>query len=168
MIRPLVFLDAHLFTAHYVAKFRKTHQREGVLHLRDLGEDGVDVEDMSVLKEWNSARTLLSKIRHGAAPFFKGLVPEIGRAWIESLPPETCSPWAREEGDYADAHLRLRMCLIPGTDSLSCSGLAREMLHVNILNQIDHKRLCCEMNLGQTARVHLVVDVRVPDEAPEA
>ena len=168
MIRPLLFVDASRFTAHFIVKYA-AQQQNGILALRDVADD-VDVADLPILKEWKSARTLLLKIRNQAAPFLSGKVPELGKVWIETLPPESATPWTHEIGDYADEHHRLRICLIPGVDCYSFCGEARVILNVGIVNLIDHKKMCSEANMGQFARTHLIVDIRKPDEdaAPEA
>ncbi len=163
MIRALTFIDASTFTAHFIVKYR-AQMVDGVLPLRGVGAEEVEVEDLPVLKEWKSARALLLKIRNGAAAAFGDQVPELGRVWVETVPPESGTPWTCEAGDYADEHLRLRIALIPGIDCYSHSGDARAILGVGVVNLVEHRKLCCEVNLGQTARTHLVVDVRKPDE----
>lgn len=163
MIRPLQFLDTATFTAYFLLK-HKAKMDNGILPLRDLQDDDEAPSDMPVLAEWKSAKALLTKLRNGAAAYFEDKVPELGRSWIETLPPESGTPWTRETGDYADEHIRLRICLIPAPDAFTFSGQASAILGVGVVNMVDHKQLCSEVNLGGYARTHLVVDVRKPDE----
>ena len=94
-------------------------------------------------------------------------MPEVGRAWIDTLPPETCSPWTIQSDPYAEEHVRLRICLVPGIDCFTCVGAERTILGVGVVNLVDHTKLSCEMNLGQHSRTHLVVDLRKPDDLSE-
>lgn len=160
-IQPLGFLDTSAFTAAYVAKYKKSVE-DGILNLRDARDDG-EVTALGVLKEWNSARALLQRLRAAAAPFFDGVTPELGKAWVEVLPPRSGTPWVVEEGDYALTHVRTRTCLIPSPGAISYCGASFVQLAVGTVNQIDHRQLCSEVNLGEHTRVHLVVDVRVPN-----
>lgn len=167
MIRSIAFVDASLFTAHFVVKFRDAYMQDGQLSLRAVSDNGVDIDDLPALKAWKSARTLLSKIRNGAAPFFDGRVPELGRVWVETLPPDTCSPWEREEGEYAESHIRTRLCIVPAVDAYTCCGPERLVIPPSLIHVVDHRKFCSEMNLGQNARTHLIVDLKVPDGQAE-
>lgn len=168
-IQQIGFLDTSNLTAMFVVKHRD-RAVDGILALRDIKVDEVDASDLPILKEWKSARALLSRLRAGAAPFLGNVTPTLGRAWIEVLPPQSGTPWTIEDGDYADAHIRTRTCLIPSPGSVSHSGLTSASLLVGTVNVIDHRQLCCEVNHGEHARVHLIVDVKVPhgEADPEA
>lgn len=163
MIRPLTFIDVSSFTAFFLVKHRK-HMQDGVLRLRDVEPEGDSVIDLPLLEDWPSARAVLLKIRNGAAAVFKEAVPELGRAWIETLPPESGTPWAVEGGDYANEHVRLRICMVPAPDAYSFSGTASAILGPGVVNLVEHRVLCSEVNLGSYPRTHLVVDVRRPEE----
>jgi hypothetical protein len=165
VIQPLGFIDTSTFTAMYVVK-HKDKLDGGILRLRDVKEDDVDATDLAILKEWKSARALLSRLRNAAAPFFDGVTPDLGRAWIEVLPPMSGTPWDIEAGDYAAAHHRTRTCLIPSPGAVTYCGLASAVLPVGMVHLVDHQLLCSDVNHGEHARVHLVVDVKIPvDEA---
>lgn len=167
-IQPLGFIDTSAFTARFLTgKTQKERTENGVLTLRDVKDGDTVATDLAILKEWGSARAILSRLRNAAAPFFDGVTPVLGRAWVEILPPGAGTPWEADFGDYADLHVRTRTCLIPSPGALSHSGQAFATLMVGIVNLIDHKALCSEVNHGEHARVHLVVDVRVPDDAAE-
>lgn len=167
-IQPLGFLDTSVFTAMYVMKHAKLTDN-GILKLRDFKDDETETSDLPILREWKSARAVLARIRASAAPFFEGQTPILGRAWIEVLPPESGTPWAIEVDDYADAHRRTRTCLIPNPGAISYSGGAAANLLVGMVNLIDHRALCSEINGGEHPRVHLIVDIKVPvdDAEPE-
>lgn len=166
MIRPIGFVDTSTFTAMYVLK-HKDKAEDGILRLRDLKDDEADASDLAILKEWKSARALLTRLRSGAAPHFEGRTPDIGRAWIEVVPPLSGTPWTSETGDYADAHVRTRTCLIPCPGAMSFSGTASANLLVGMVNLIDHHALCSEINTGDYPRVHLVADFKIPENLGE-
>ena len=168
-IQPLGYLDTSVFTAMYVMKHAKLVDN-GILRLRDFKDDEPEATDLPILREWKSARALLARIRASAAPFFDGQVPSLGRAWVEVLPPLSGTPWSMESDDYADAHRRTRTCLIPNPGAISYSGGAGANLLVGMVNLVDHRALCSEINSGEHPRVHLIVDVKVPvdDADPDA
>lgn len=166
MIKTLGFLDTSTFTAMFVLKHREKAS-DGVLKLRDFKDDEVDPSDLPILKEWKSARALLTRVRSSAAPFLGGKTPTLGRAWIDIVPPLAGTGWASETGEYADQHVRTRTCLIPCPGAMSYSGVQSANLLVGMVNLVDHRSLCSEVNFGEHARVHLVVDVRVPDDPVE-
>lgn len=164
-IQPIGFLDTSMFTARYLMKYRDKAEN-GILDLRAVQGEDLDPTDCAILKEWNSARSLLSRIRASAAPFFDGKTPALGRAWIETLPPLAGTPWVRDAGDYADGHVRTRTCLVPCPGAITHSGQAAASLTVGIVNVVDHRQLCSEVNHGEHPRVHLIVDVKVPVDDP--
>ena len=151
-----VFLQTADFTAFYQVKFRK-EMEDGVLRLRDADAD------CPILREWKSAKALLQRFRAEAAKHFGGTRPELGRVWIEQLPGMHGTPWALEEDDYAQAHIRTRIALIQSPECWSMSGLDRAILAVGIVNEIDHRSLCSEINLSAYPRTHLIVDVKRPE-----
>lgn len=166
-IQPLGFLDTSQMTALFVAKRDIRDQvREGILQLRELGDD-LAAQDLPILKDWKSARALLSRLRASAAPHFGGRTPELGRAWIEVLPPLSGTPWTAEEGDYADTVRRTRTCLIPCPGAASHSGMASATLNVGYVHLVEHRALCSEVNFSEHTRVHLIVDVVIPEEPAE-
>lgn len=163
-LHALRFVDASRMTAMYVVKFAE-RANAGLLPLRDVKDGETEASDLPILKEWKSARALLTQIRNEAAGYFDGHVPTLGKAWLEILPPMAGTPWSLEAGDYADTHVRTRTCLIPSPAALSFAGPATppQNLLVGVVHIVDHRQLCSEVNLGEHTRVHLVVDVRVPD-----
>ena len=151
-----VFLQTADFTAFFQVKFRK-EMEDGVLRLRS------DDADLPILREWRSAKALLARYRAAAAQFFDGVQPTLGRAWVEQLPGMTGTPWSLEEDDYAQGHIRTRIALIQSPDAWTFSGLASAILGVGVVNEIDHKSLCSEINLSAYPRTHLIVDVKKPE-----
>jgi hypothetical protein len=162
-IQPLGFVDTSTVAALYVLKHKEAAV-DGVLQLRDLGDDG-SPRETALLRGWKGARALLSKIRAGAAPFFEGVTPELGKAWIETLPPQSATPWTICGDEYDLAHIRLRVCLVPSPGAMTCSGEQQTSLLVGMVNRVEHRVLHCEVNHAQFARTHLVVDVRRADDA---
>lgn len=155
-----VFLQTADFTAFFQVKFRK-EMDGGILRLRS------DDADLPILKEWKSAKALLARYRAAAAVFFDGVQPSLGRVWIEQLPGMHGTPWTLEEDDYAQAHVRTRIALIQSPDAWTFSGLASAILAVGMVNEIDHRSLCSEINLSAYPRTHLIVDVKKPEPDDE-
>lgn len=165
MIRPIVFLDTAAFTAMWTVKYHERAQ-DGLLKLRDIGDDG-EAKDLPILKEWKSARALLARFKGAAASLMPGQPIHLGKAWLELLPGLHGTPWDREDDDYAQAHIRTRTCLIPAPDCYTHSGSERLVLGVGIVNVIEHRLMCSEVNLSTFPRLHLLVDVRRPEADEE-
>ena len=161
MIRPLGFIDTTTFSAMFHMKHRE-RMKDGVLPLRGIYDD-VDPVDALILKEWKSARALLQRIRNKAAETLKADT-HLGKAFIETLPPHTGLPWTLEEQEYASRFARLRICLASAPGCWSFSGSANAQLAVGIVNLIENRQLCSEVNFSEYPRTHLVVDVRRSDE----
>jgi len=161
MIQPIGFLDTSSFTAGFVHKYRE-RMAEGVLYLRQLKEGDEEASDLPIVKEWRAARALLSRLRTGAAPYLKGEAAILGKAWIETLPPESVKPWNREDDDYVRSHFRTRTTLIPAPGAWSHSGGVSLCLAVGSVNLTDPTLFSSEVNFGDYARTHLVVDIQRP------
>ena len=166
MIRSTgVFLDTSTFTAMFVVKYRDRMQ-DGILKLRDVAEGEDNAEDLPILREWRAARNLLSRFKTAAMPFLNGEPAELGKVWIETLPGMCGTPWTIEEDDYAQAHLRTRIALLVAPNAFSHSGGYRELLGVGVVNLVDHRTLCSEINLSTHPRTHLIIDVKAPEVEP--
>jgi hypothetical protein len=157
-----VFLDTSGFTAMFVVKYRD-RMRDGILKLRDVGEAG-EAEDLPILKEWKTARALLARYRAAGEPILNGEKVLLGKVWLETLPGQCGTPWTLEEDDYAMAHIRTRICLLPAPNAFSHSGGDRVLLGVGVVNVVEHRILHSETNLSTHPRTHLIVDVKRPDE----
>ena len=151
-----VFLQTADFTAFFQVKFRK-EMADGILRLRS------ETSDLPILREWRSAKALLARYRAAAAVFSDGVQPDLGQVWIEQLPGMHGTPWLLEEDDYAQAHIRTRIALIQSPDAWTFSGLQSAILAVGMVNEIDHRSLCSEINLSAYPRTHLIVDVKKPE-----
>jgi hypothetical protein len=163
MIRSTgVFLSTAEFTAMFMVKY-KERMKEGILRLRDIPEADDDAVDLPIMKEWKTARGLLTRFKNAAAPLLNGQPAVLGKAWIETLPGNCGTPWLLEEDDYAQAHIRTRTALIITPENYSMSGVDRISLGVGVVNVVEHRVLHSEINLGPHPRTHLIVDVRRPD-----
>lgn len=160
MIQNIGFIDASLFIGQYICKY-KQYLENGVLELR--GADDTDVfapiVDRPILQEWKAARSLLARYRGHAKTILKNDFLDLGKAWIEMLPGGHGTPWMSFEDDYAQAHIRTRMCMVPAPDAYTYSGGFREILAVGVVNVVEHRILHSETNFSAYPRVHLVVDV---------
>jgi hypothetical protein len=159
-LQQIAFLDTAMVGARWTMKY-KEQAEAGVLKLRDFGEDG-KLADLPVLEEWRSAKALLARYRATAAPLFNGTAPELGKVWIEYLPPFSATPWIAESGDYAQAFLRTRTCLIPSPIAFTHAGQTYANLPTGLVTAYDMRLLCSEVNHAEHPRTHLVVDVQIP------
>lgn len=150
VITPIGFIDTSAFTAYYIVKYKAFD----VLR----SDDG----DSPLLKEWKSARALLTRIKNKATEIRRAPVA-LGRAWIEVLGPQSGTPWSVDDTAYTDRFMRLRIALIQPPGCWSFSGAASAQLAVGQVNAIENRALCSEVNLGDHARVHLIVDIDRPD-----
>lgn len=155
------FLETTQMTARWALKYHKDAV-DGVLKLRDEDDTG-EIVDLPLLAEWRSAKALLSRVRAGAAPLLGGSATSLGRSWLEVLPPLSGTPWRAEAGEYAEAYIRARICLVPCPQAVSYAGGAQAVLSPGFVMAHDPRLLASEVNYGEHARVHLVVDVRRPD-----
>lgn len=179
MITPITVMDVSQIAAYLTTKHKQRfdeapdplHADTKIILLRgpkkqtvEAWRADVDQADQPVLKEWNSAKAMLTRIRAGAAPFFGGQTPEIGRAYIQQLRPGGRIDWHAEEGPYADAHVRLHLCLVPTPGAWLYSGVQSMCLPWGQLAVIEHRILNSAVNFGNWPRTHLVVDVRRGDQ----
>ncbi len=184
-IVPLAFLDTSQFTATLVNKYRdqfgkdprreKTagsphHDTQSIL-LRGPAKptaqnwfEDIEQVDYPILKEWKSARNLLSRIKNAAAPFLKGQPAVLGKVMIVQLKPHGVVDWHVDEGEYAAAHYRTHLCLIPSPGAFVYSGPEMANLPVGQLTFFENRVLHCATNFGDFARTHLIVDVRRPED----
>lgn len=157
-----VFLDTANFAARFTLTYRKRLDN-GLLFLRDVPEDEDVARDLPILDEWRSAKALLMRLRAEAAVLLRVQKVYLGKAWLEQLPGNCGTPWLLEEDDYAQAHIRTRTCIIPAMDCFSFCGAQGIILAPGVVNQIEHRKLCAEINMSAHPRVHLIVDVRRPE-----
>ena len=162
MIQPLGFIDTAAFSSWFHVKHREK-MTDGILNLRTIKPDDVDYSETPLVREWKSARAILLRIRNRAAETLKGPT-DLGKAFIETLPPHTGSPWTREDQDYAAQYARLRICLFSAPGCWTFSGMTQAQLSVGVVNLVENRQLCSELNLSDHPRTHLVVDVRRSDE----
>jgi hypothetical protein len=180
VITPITVMDVTQITAFLTTKHRQRFEDDPrkaspykdtkIILLRgpkkptpEAWKADVEQVDQPVLKEWKSAGAILTRIKNGAAQFFGGEVPEMGRAYIETLKPGGKIDWHVEDGDYAAAHVRLRLCLVPNPAAHLFCGLTSRCLPWGELVRVEHRVLHSAVNLGNWATVNLVVDVRRGD-----
>lgn len=180
----LGFVDTSVCTANLVLKFRdrfgqdarrekapgSPHHDTDAILLRGPKDPSPanwfgDIEhvDYPILKEWKSAANLLSRIRNAAAPFLKGQQAVLGKAMVVRLKPKGFVDWHVDEGEYAAVHDRLHICLIPSPGAWLYSGGEMACPPVGQITWINNRVLHSATNLGDVARVHLIVDVRKPE-----
>lgn len=115
--------------------------------------EDVEQVDYQILKDWKTARNVLSRIQSaiGGRP--------LGKAMIVQLQSGGKVAWHVDEGPYYERHHRLHLPLITNPMSLMFSGAASMHMPVGMLCGINNRVLHSAINAGQTPRVHLIVDV---------
>lgn len=149
MITPVGYIDVSTFTAYYLLKYK---------HVTVLREE----DDAAILKEWKSARALLTRIKNQAAEIRNSPVI-LGRVSIETLDAKTGTQWATDEAAYSDLFMRLRIPLIAPPGCWTFSGLASAQLAVGQINVIENRLLYSEVNHSEHPRTHLIVDITRPN-----
>ena len=157
-IQPICFLDvwafsAALFTKHK-DKFGGDHHSAAILPLRS--EEGA----LAILGEWRTARALLSRIRVAAAPIMEGRSGTLGAAAVVQLRPGGFVEWSADPQAPPAFHL----CIVPSPDAVLYCGGQSAVLPVGQLTYLNRRLLWSAVNFGPTPAIHLVVDVRGPDE----
>ena len=125
-------------------------------------EDG-EMVDYPIMKEWKAARITMLKIRNAAAGLNGGKPVQIGKAMVVSLKVGGHVDWHTDEGEYAEAHLRLHVCLVPSPGAWLYSGGEAANIPVGQLTFFQNRVLHSAINTGPCARHHLIVDCRRPD-----
>lgn len=145
------------------AKHRDHFQGDHLAFLPLRNEAG----PLPILAEWRSIKALLSKVRVTAAPLFDGRSGVLGTAALVRLAPGGFMDWTSEDSDYARDHLRLHLCLVPSPGCCVFSGGESGLLPVGMLTYVNRLVLHSAVNFGETPAIHLVVDLKKPDDEPE-
>ena len=114
-------------------------------------------------KESDAPRVLLNRCRRMlqiANPTLE--VGEIGKAWFEHLGTGEVIDWRRDAGPYAEAHVRFHVPIIVNPGERLISGTETFLPIVGVMMSMAHLIPHSAINMGETARVHLVVDFRKP------
>lgn len=184
MFRALAFVDASVFTAMLLTKYREAyglntmrqsqpgspHKHTKAILLRgpkdaspENWQEDVPQINYPIMTEWKTSKSLLTRVAAAAATFNKGETPDLGKAMIVKLEPGGVVDWHIDEGAYAEAHLRLHLCLVPSPGAYLYSGGEQCTPPVGQLTFVNNRVLHGAVNFGPVSRVHLIVDVRKPD-----
>lgn len=184
--RPMLFLDTSIMTANLLLRHKVRfqddrrrqetpgsahHDTESIILRGPKGDDvaawfaDIPHQDMAILKEFKSAKSVLTRIANALA--VDGVPGKIGKAMIVSLKPGGFIDWHTDEGAYAEAYNRFHVCLIPSPGAFLYSGGEQASPAVGWLTFFNNRALHSAINLGQTPRVHLIVDVRKPEKVDE-
>ena len=159
-IRSIAFLDTSFFQSALIGKYRQAFAPS-----TDPLHHGLDILPLTAntLREWKSGRALLSRIKAGAAPFFDGKSAELGDAAVLAVKPGAWIDWHADEGEYAESHLRLHLCIVPSPGAYVFCGIENAILPVGQIVFVNHRVLHSEINVGDYTTYKLVVDVKRPD-----
>ena len=125
-------------------------------------EDGTiflrrDGKDEPILKEWKSAKNLLTKVANAAAPYLGNKPANIIMAKIFTLVPNEREDWnvPRTEG------VRAWLNLLPSPGAMLFSGIEGMNPPVGALTVINRRPIFSAVNLGPCAATWLVLDAEL-------
>lgn len=132
--------------------------------LRELWFADVPHEFTQLFHSWPSARGVLQAIRESHIRR-AGAEPEFGKVMIEQLKPGGFIDWHVDASPYAATYNRFVVCLKPSPGAMLFAGSEWRGLPPNELTFFNNRVLHSAVNLGPCDRIHLIVDIRIPDEA---
>ena len=109
--------------------------------------------DTPVLKAWPEAQVLLEEIE-----LFTGRT--LGKAMLVMLKPGGGIDWHFDQGEYAAAHYRLHVPIVPCPAAALFSGNEAFAPSPGDVVRYDTTVLHSAANFGATPRIHLIVDYR--------
>lgn len=83
-----------------------------------------------------------------------------GRIELEMLMPGGIVPWARDQTPYGQRFTRAHVALRTNPSAMNFVGGTAVNMAAGVVNLIDRTLPCSAINLGETSRVHLIVDFR--------
>ena len=161
-IRPIGPIDIHHLLA---ATWR---ERERISPRLTLFRDKDGDKAIMALKEWVAIRNalrLVKRLLHAqlAAAHPPDQPIEWGIVAFERLAPGENQPWVAG-GDYALAHQRFMLPLLVPPGSGVIVGIDTMAGAPGVLYWLNNRVPYCSINLGESMRLHLIVDVRDPGE----
>lgn len=115
-------------------------------------------------KEWVALRTCLQRVRQAVrVSLNQNSEPVMGKAMIVRLKPQGTIDWHTDEGAYAQHHLRYHLPIVTNPACNFYSGIEVMHMPVGQLNYFDNHVPHSAVNFGKSARIHLIVDFRIPE-----
>jgi hypothetical protein len=160
-IQPIAFVDTWAFSSalflKYKDRFGGSHPSMSLLPLRS-GEGA-----LPILGEWKTARALLARVRNAAAIWLGGAA-ELGSAAVVQVCAGGFIEWQVEPDlTYRTLHLPV----VPSPGAWVYSGGDGAVLPVGQLTWVNRAVPWSAINLGDHPVIHLVVDVKLPDETAD-
>ena len=132
--------------------------------LRELWFADVPHMDTNLMQSWPSARGLLQAIRDSHIRR-AGEEPVFGKVLIESLKPGGFIDWHADSSAYAATYNRFHLCLKQAPGNFLFAGADWRTLAPNELTFVNNRALHSAVNFGPWDRIHLIADIRIPDQA---
>lgn len=152
--QSLAFVDGSACAARYVTQFKARLEGDTIM-LRSGGKD------LPILKEWKSAKNLITKISNAAAPFLDGKPAKINTAYIYTLVPNEREEWGYLQPDGIRAYLPL----LPSPNAMLFSGIEGANPPVGMLTVVNRAQPFSALNLGPVAATWMIVDAAIPEPA---
>ena len=148
----------------------KGDDRRRLLHIRGPRPNAADADDdlafvwAKEYARWAELKIVLGHIERFGA---KAGGIEFGRIGFEMLMPGRVLPWQRDEGAYAERFMRAHLPLRTNPSAMIAAGT--EMMHLlpGALTVVAHRNYYSAVNHGEQPRVHLIVDFKRRELAPD-
>lgn len=166
----LPYIDAYYDVA------RSMHSRAGMfvgkgvrtLHLRgpkkgaEDHDDAIDYGRSTAAVKWPEFKTMLGGLERMGEQITGGKI-EFGRIFLEMLDVGTLVPWRRLESEYFERFNRLHLALRTNPGAMLYSGCEAIQLLPGQLTRVNVRVPHSAINLGNSPRIHLILDVRKAD-----
>lgn len=156
--RAIAFLDTMALSV-LLYRERSLFDKDGEGSLRNL-----EVWSRLKLKEWKVAKSVVARALDAIGG--GGPRPDLAGVSMQKLLPQGFVPWSR---NVAWASLRFHLPIVTNPACQMFSGPYTAHLPVGQLTFVATDILHSEINLGDTPRWHLVIDVKKPEpDLPDA
>lgn len=167
-ITPAGFIDPYELAAT-LRQRAELFPRTGdirVLPIRGPGRNGDPDDDAAFVwtrgrEKWPALTAVLNQFERSAS--VSGEI-EWGRIYFEQLMSGAIIPWTKDDTAYASRFFRTHLALRSNPLTRVYCGVASMLMIVGDVNVLGQRLPTSAINLGETPRVHLVIDFRRKDE----
>lgn len=156
MITPIAFVDT---LALSVLLYREKKLFDAIEDDRREIEVWGKVQD----KNWRPLKSAVARVlNHVQAARRATERPALAGIYLEKLMPSATTPWVRDM-ENADLLERMHLPIVTNPLAIQHCGMVSAHLPVGQLTYTNIAAPCCAINLGDTPRYHLIVDIKKPE-----
>jgi len=130
----------------------------------DDPDDELGYVQMREAGKWEEYKNTLKRITRVGAATLGAL--DFGRIYFELLPPGVVTPWRSGSPGYAERFLRAHLPIRTNPQAVMFSGTEGASLLPGHLTVVNRMPPSSAINMGDHARVHLVIDFRQKPKEP--